>query len=62
MPRLRAVSSAFSEEQHKPQPTKTIWAIGSMGWLAEQTFHRRIALARQLVTAGPFSRGQPFTL
>jgi predicted phage terminase large subunit-like protein len=24
------------EEQRKPQPTKTVWAIGSMEWLAEQ--------------------------
>jgi hypothetical protein len=24
------------EQQRKPQPTKTVWAIGSMEWLAEQ--------------------------
>jgi hypothetical protein len=24
------------EEQRKPQPTKTVWAVGSMEWLAEQ--------------------------
>jgi hypothetical protein len=24
------------EEQRKPQPAKTVWAIGSMEWLAEQ--------------------------
>jgi hypothetical protein len=24
------------EEQRKPLPTKTVWAIGSMEWLAEQ--------------------------
>jgi len=26
----------LAEEQRKPQPTKTVWAIGSMEWLAEQ--------------------------
>jgi len=25
-----------AEECSKPQPTKTVWAIGSMEWLAEQ--------------------------
>jgi hypothetical protein len=24
------------EQQRQPQPTKTVWAIGSMEWLAEQ--------------------------
>jgi hypothetical protein len=24
------------EQQRKPQPTKTVWAIGSMEWFAEQ--------------------------
>ena len=24
------------EQRRKPQPTKTVWAIGSMEWLAEQ--------------------------
>jgi hypothetical protein len=24
------------QQRNKPQPTKTVWAIGSMEWLAEQ--------------------------
>jgi hypothetical protein len=25
-----------AEPRRKPQPTRTVWAIGSMEWLAEQ--------------------------
>jgi hypothetical protein len=25
-----------AEQRRKPQPTQTVWAIGSMEWLAEQ--------------------------
>ena len=33
------------EEQRKPQPVKTVWAIGSMEWQAEQEKARRTAKA-----------------
>jgi hypothetical protein len=25
-----------AEQRRKPRPTRTVWAIGSMEWLAEQ--------------------------
>jgi hypothetical protein len=31
------------EKQRKPPPLKTVWAIGSMEWLAEQQKVRRVA-------------------
>jgi hypothetical protein len=31
-----AGASQELQQRDKPQPTKTVWAIGSMEWLAEQ--------------------------
>jgi hypothetical protein len=33
---IRELQDSQAQQRDKPQPTKTVWAIGSMEWLAEQ--------------------------
>ena len=47
------------EEQRKPQPVKTVWAIGSMEWQAEQKASRTAASALEpLSLAGDPAAGR----